>query len=98
MNMPVWVEQQDGKFTASVLGSSRLRATGETREDAIRALSQLIQVCQRRGALVVVNMPEVPVADVPRRQWSEEEAEATREMLEEIYRYRDELKAREFPE
>lgn len=98
MNMPVWVEEKDGKFTASVLGSPHLRATGESRDDAIRALADVIRVHQRSGMLTVVNVPEVPVAEIPRRPPTPEEEEATREMLEEIYRYRDELKAQEFPE
>lgn len=98
MTIPVWVEQQNGTFTASVPGVPQLRATGETRDDAIRALSQLVRVFQARGALVMVNMPDVPVAEIPRRQLTEEEEEANREMLAEIYRYRDELKAQEFPE
>jgi predicted RNase H-like HicB family nuclease len=98
MTIPVWVEQQNGKFTASVPGTPQLRATGETRDDAIRALSQLLLVYQARGALVAVSIPEVPVAEVPRRQPTEEEVEATREMVAEIYRERDRLKAQEFPE
>jgi hypothetical protein len=98
MTVPVWVEQQNGKYTASVPGVPQLRASAETRDDAIRALSQLVVVFQARGALVAVNMPEVPVAEVPRRQPTEEETEATREMVAEIYRERDRQKAQEFPE
>jgi hypothetical protein len=98
MTVPVWVEQKNGKFMATVLGAPQLQATADTRDDAIRELSQLVRVFQARGALVAVNMPEVPVAEIPRRQPTEEEIEATRDMVAEIYRERDRLKAQEFPE
>jgi hypothetical protein len=98
MTIPVWVEQQNGKFLASVPGVPRLRATGETRDEAIRELSEVVRVFQARGMLVALNMPDVPVAEVSRRQPTEEEIEATREMIAEIYSERDRLKAQEFPE
>ena len=97
MTIPVWVEQQNGKFTASVPGVPQLKATADTRDDAIRSLSQLVQVCVRRGALVLVEMPEFSTMPVPHRVPTEEEIEATREMVAEIYRQRDEEKALEFP-
>lgn len=97
MTIPVWVEQTDGKFTASVLGANPLKATGDTREEAIRAVSQLVQISIRRSALVFVEVPNVPVRDVPRRECTAEEIAATREMVAEIYRQRDEEKTLEFP-
>lgn len=97
MSIPVWVEQTDGKFTASVLGATPLEATRDTREEAIRAVSQLVQISIRRGALMFVEVPNVPVRDVARRECTAEEIEATREMVAEIYRQRDEEKTLEFP-
>ncbi len=98
MTIPVWVEQTNGKFTASVLGATPLEATRDTREEAIRAVLQLVQISIRRGALVFAEVPNVPVRDVPRRECTPEEIEATREMVDEIYRQRDVEKTLEFPE
>ena len=97
MTIPVWVEQTDGKFTASVLGATPLEATRDTREEAVHAVSQLVQISIRRGALVFVDVPNVPVREVSRRETTAEELEATREMLAEAYRQRDEEKTLEFP-
>jgi hypothetical protein len=98
MTVSVWVEQQDGTFVASVPGVPQLRATGETRDAAIRALSEIVRVFQARGMLVAVNLPDVPVTATPRPQPTEEEREAWREVVAGIYRERDEQKRREFPE
>jgi hypothetical protein len=97
MTIPVWVEQQNGRFSASVLGSPQLRATGGTKDEAVAALIAELNEKQRSGELVLVNLP-TPVPMAPRRQLSEEEIEETREMVAEIYRERDEQKRREFPE
>jgi hypothetical protein len=96
MTIPVWVEQSNGTFTASALGDSRLKATAESRDEALRRLDELLHICVRRGALVFVDIPE-PAIPVPPRQPTLEEIEATREMVAEIYRQRDEEKALEFP-
>jgi hypothetical protein len=96
MTIPVWVEQTNGAFTASVLGGARLKATADSREEALRKLSVLVDVCVRRGTLVFLDLPDL-ATPVPPREPTLEEIEATREMVAEIYRQRDEEKALEFP-
>lgn len=91
--VPVWVEQKDGTFTATVLGSPHLRAEGPTAGVAVQTLRAALGDGRLRGDLVFVDVPEPP-----RRPYTEEELEVTREMLAEIYRERDEQKRREFPE
>lgn len=93
MTVPVLVESQNGTFTASVLGNPAVKATGPTKDAAVTALTADLIEKQGRGELVLVNLPPLP-----RRPLSEEEIEATREMVAEIYRRRDRQKAREFPE
>ena len=97
MTIPVWVEQQNGTFTASVLGSPLLRASGGSREVALAALRSTL-FDPKQGELVMLDIPAGVTAlagkysDDPgwRETWDDSVAEA--------YRYRDELKAQEFPE
>ena len=98
MNLPIRNDERSGKFTATVLDSTQLKASGDTRDDAIRAVSQLVQIYLRRGTLVFVDVPQPLVMSVPRRELTPEQMEAWDEVVEEAYRYRDELKAQEFSE
>ena len=94
MTVPVWVEQSNGKFTASVLGSPQVKAEGATREQAVAAVTAQLQSAVASGEVVLVSVP----TPLPPRQVSPEEAEAWRELCEEIYRERAAQKAAEFPE
>jgi hypothetical protein len=94
MTVPVWVEQSNGKFTASVLGSPQVKADGATREQAIAAVTARLQSAVAHGEVVLVSVP----AALPFRQVSPEDAAAWRELCEEIYRERDAQKAAEWPE
>jgi hypothetical protein len=99
MTLPVWVEQRNGRFTASVAGDPRLQADGTTKEEAVLALKMAIDEYRDRGELVLVNMHGFTAAELAARPpLSEEEEEAWREIVDEIYRERDAQKAREFPE
>lgn len=93
MTIPVWVEQQNGRFTATVLGAPQLRAEGTTKDEAVRALRNAVDDRRTRGELVLLDVPEPQ----PRR-YTAEEIELLRELTAEAYRYRDELKRQEFPE
>lgn len=99
MTIPVWVEQTNGKFTASVLGSPQLRACAETNDAAIAELRIVLSKHLASRNLVVLDLEPFGLLslgskfkDDPewQRMWDEIAAEA--------YRYRDELKAQEFPE
>jgi hypothetical protein len=99
MSVPVWVEQQNGKFTATVLGAPQVRAEGSTREEAIRALRATIAGYRDRGQLVLLDVYGFTAAELAARPpLTAEEEEAWREVVAGIYRERDEQKAREFPE
>jgi hypothetical protein len=94
--VPVRVEQQNGTFTASVLGAETLAATAETKDLAVSTLVADLTARQSRGELVMVTLPQ-PFAPAVRER-TPEERDALDEMLAEIYRARDEEKRREFPE
>ena len=99
MTIPVWVEQQNGKFTASVPGVPELRASGETNEAAVAALQTVLSPHLSARELVLLDAEPLGVLalagkfkDDPgwRETWDEIAAEA--------YRYREELKDQEFTE
>lgn len=96
MSIPVWVEQTNGTFSASVYGTPALRAEGETKDAAIAALLSSLNDSHRGGEIVWVDMP----ASGPARPGplTPEEAEAWHEVVESIYRERDEQKRAEFSE
>ena len=93
MTIPVWVEQQNGTFTASVPGVPQLKAEGPSAVSAVSALSTIVGERRKQGAFILLDVPE----PAP-REFTEEEKEEMREMAAEAYRYRDELKRQEFPE
>ena len=94
MTVPVWVEQSNGKFTATVLGAPQVKAEGVTKEQAVAAVTAQLQSRMTAGEVVLISVP----APVPARRYTDEEIEAMREMTAEIYRERDAQKAAEFPE
>ncbi|MCI0700779.1 MAG: hypothetical protein L0241_06835 [Planctomycetia bacterium] len=94
MTVPVWVEQSNGKFTATVLGAPQVRAEAATKEQAVAAVTAQLRNHVSTGEVVLVSVP----TPVPARQVSPEDAQAWRELCEEIYRERDAQKAAEFPE
>jgi hypothetical protein len=94
MTFPIWVEQQNGKFTASVLGSPQVKAEGATKEQAVAAIRAQLQNRMAAGEVVLVNVP----TPLPVRNYTPEEIEIMREMCAEIYRERDAQKAAEWPE
>jgi uncharacterized NAD(P)/FAD-binding protein YdhS len=99
MQLPVWVEQQNGRFTATVLGAPQLRADGATKEEAVTALRAALTVRVVAGELVFVDAEPKGLVTLAGRYADDEEArEMWDEIVTEIYRQRDEQKAQEFPE
>ena len=94
MTVPIWVEQSEGRFTATVLGAPQVKAEGLTREQAVAAVTAQLRNRVTAREVVLVNVPE----PLPFREVSPEDAAAWRELGEEIYRERDAQKAAEFPE
>lgn len=89
MTLPVVVEEKDGAFVASVLGTPELRALADTREVAVASLQADVAGRVARGELTTIAVP----ADAPSTLSAAEEAEAWRELSEDIYRERDAQKA-----
>ena|SRR5438309_1599747 len=100
MTIPVWVEQTNGKFTASVPGASHLCATGGTREEALGALQAVITPEVERGALAFLDVENRGILALATGKFKDDPGwhQLWDDIAKEAYRYRDELKAQEFPE
>jgi hypothetical protein len=94
MTVPVWVEQSNGKFTATVLGAPQVKAEAATKEQAVAAVTAQLQSRMTAGEVVFVNVP----TPLPARNYTPEEIEIMRELCAEAYRERDAQKAAEFSE
>lgn len=95
MTVPVWIEQSNGKFTATVIGAPQVTADGMTKVQAVAAVTAQLNSRITAGEVVLVDVPAPPS---PARSYSPEDAEAMREMCAEVYRERDAQKAAEWPE
>ncbi|MCZ2340306.1 MAG: hypothetical protein LC104_00745 [Bacteroidales bacterium] len=99
MNVAVWVEQQNGKCVASVLGAPQLRAVADTRERAVAALRSEVETHLSAGELLFLDVePQGLLALAGRYEQDDAAREQWDEIITEIYRQRDEEKLREFPE
>lgn len=99
MTVPVWIEQQNGTFTATVLGAPGLRAVADTRDKAVAALRGEVAVRLSAGELLMMDVePRGVLALAGKYQDDPGWKESWDEIVREAYRERDEQKAREFPE
>jgi hypothetical protein len=99
MTIPVWVEQQNGRFTATVLGAPQVRADGATKDEAVTALQAALTNRVVAGELVFIDTePKGLISLAGRYAEDEVSREMWDELVTEIYRQRDEQKAQEFPE
>ena len=99
MTIPVWVDQQNGKFVASVPGTPGLRAEGDTKDAAVAAVQTQLEAGAASGSLVLLDVNKKGLETlIGRYAENEVSRQAWEELIAEVYRYRDELKAQEFPE
>jgi predicted RNase H-like HicB family nuclease len=52
MTFPVRVQQSNGEFVATVVGTDDLRATGASRDDAVEALQSTVAAMIDRGEII----------------------------------------------
>ena len=98
MTIPVWVEQQNGKFTASVPGAPQLHACGETNEAAVAALREVLSSHLTSRDLIILDVEPVGLLSLGAKFKDDPGWRETWDAIaEEAYRYRNELKAQEFP-
>lgn len=95
--MPARVVQEGGRFRATFPAFADVVGYGPTKWDAVAALHDEFAARIAGGELVWVDV-HTPSDPPPPPRPTPEEIEATEEMIAEIYRERDALKAAEFPE
>lgn len=92
---PVLIESVNGRYQASLLGSPGFHTEAATKEEAVMALQAEMSGRATRGEVVWVDVPKLGVSDLAGRYGYDPYLD---EIVAEIYRQRDEEKAREFPE
>ncbi len=95
MTIPVWVEQQNGTFTASVPGVPGIQASGSTREIAVADARAQIRMSLSTGQIELVDVDFVGVSGLA---GTYRDDPTILEICAEAYRLRDEEKAAEMAE
>lgn len=95
MSIPVIVEESNGKFFASVPGAPGVRVEGATKSAALTAVREVLNASVNSGQLIFV---ELEPPDLLSLAGKYKDDDSWREIVEEAYRYRDELKRQEFGE
>lgn len=99
MTIPVLVDQQNGTFTASVLGSPQLQACGETNEAAVAELRAVLASYLASKHLVLLDVETSGVLSLGSKYQDDPGWHQTwDDIAAEAYRHRDKLKAQEYPE
>lgn len=93
--IPVLVESNNGRFTASYGSHPTLSAEGASREEAVSTLEAELRSKVARGEMVFINVPKHAVTDFAGSFRDDPEFD---EIVREAYRLRDEQKSAEFPE
>ena len=86
MTFPIQIEQTNGTFTASVLGSQNIRAVARTRAEVIAALRNELD---RRITVGEITTLDVPAVGVTSFAGIFKDDPTLAELRDEIYRQRD---------
>ena len=95
MTFQVQIKRHNGTVEAVVVGAPEFRGVGPDREASLAALRDLLQQRMDGGELTEL---EVEPAGIHSLAGKYKDDETWAEMIADIYRQRDEEKAREFPE
>jgi hypothetical protein len=95
MTVPVWIEQSNGKFIATVLGAPQVKAEAPTKEQAVAAVTKQVRNATAQGQVVFVDVGFVGVSALAGKFKDDPTLE---DIVKEAYRERDAQKAAEFPE
>lgn len=86
MSFPVFVEADNGHFTASLIGVPQLSVVGLTRDQAIATLKQEIQHRIEDGQLLSLDVAPIGVSDLAGKYADDP---TLREICEQAYQLRD---------
>ena len=86
MTFPIQIQQTNGTFTASVVGSHDIRAVARTRDEVLAALRQELD---RRITVGEITTMDVPAVGVTSFAGIFKDDPTLAELRDEIYRRRD---------
>ena len=86
MTIPVLVQQFNGEFRASVLGSSSVQVVRPSRDEAINAIQQELATKMASGEIVDVEVPPLGLTSLAGRFRDDP---TLQDICDEIYRERD---------
>lgn len=86
MTVPVLVQQTDGQYCASLVGSSELRCVRASRAEALAALQS--ELAQRMAAAELIDL-EIPALGVSSQAGVFQDDPELHTICEQIYRERD---------
>ena len=89
MTFPILVQQADGAFTASVLGSPALSAAGATKQGALDALRANIDQRFAHGELMLMDLGDPAFVGISGLAGKYKDDPSLREICKEAYRLRD---------
>jgi hypothetical protein len=98
MTAPVWVEQNGGKFTATVLGAPQVKAEGTTKEQAVAAVTAQLRDRVTTGDVVLVDIDNPGFVGISGLAGKFKDDPTLDDIVKNAYRERDAQKAAEFPE
>lgn len=98
MNVPVWLEQLDGKFVASSVTHPDVRVEAATRDAVLLAVQQRLAAGPAYRELVYVTLPDQPAAGLSGLFGKYRDDPTLAAIRDEAYRLRDEEFRQEFPD
>ena len=95
MNVPIWLEQRDGRYVATSVVDPQVRVEADTREAALIDIRRYIVEGPGIRELVFVTVPDQPADDIFGSMAGDTNLQ---EICDEAYRLRDEQFREEFPD
>lgn len=86
MTVPVLIQQTDGQFSASLMGAPEICFTRPSKNEAVAALQQELEIRMEAGELVHLALPSKGLSALAGRFADDP---TLREICDDIYRQRD---------
>lgn len=87
MSFPIFVQQDNGQFTATLLGAPELQVSAPTRNEALARMQAALERRCAAGELVFLDVPARKGVLAFAGKYADDES--LREICDEIYRLRD---------
>ena len=95
MNVPIWLEQRDGRYVATSVVDPQVRVEAQTREAALDEIRRYLVEGPGIRELVFVTVPDKPIDDMFGSMAGDTNLQ---EICDEAYLLRDQQFREEFPD